>query len=272
MSNTFTSATEIIQHYTNLIKKNSDNTNGDTAIMAGHQVLTANASLANLGIFPALTADIARTIQNNVQSTSGKVVKLFTLIDDKRWLDSSEVREDFWNKQKEENTLAIGLPKDTLESFCLSEKRIDNALYGLWSEKALMTKFSSRLKRVPGLKNLVNNQVAEITAWEQGSGVEKEACMSDGCNINGCSREVIEMLTELSKRKIARIIMLVPHSCESGIEHACEIATSNPATFFGNDVAVKVHNCFLNSGLARLGGIIPQTETEVLKYCSTSSH
>lgn len=272
MNTHITSMEDVIEHYSSVIKNQADGIGGNTVIMGGHQVLGANGDLTNLGVFPEVTAEVARSIQNITSNIASARTQLFTLIDDKRWLESTEIREKFWEHQSNNNApLSIGNNENQLESFALGKDRIQPGLQGLWSEKALMAKFSSRLKRQKGLKKLVNREIAEILAWETGNGIEKEACMSDGCNINGCSREVIEMLSELSRRGIERLIMLVPNSCETGINHACEIACNNPEIFFKNKKIV-VHNCFVNSGLARSGGTPPKTVHEVFANCTTSTH
>jgi hypothetical protein len=261
-----------IAYYSTIIAKQADGVDGNTAIMAGHQVLGPNGTPVNLGIFPEATAEAARSIQKITKETSTVRTKVFTLIDDKRWLDDNHIREAFWDNQNKTSTpLSIGTGESMLDSFALGERRIHSNLQGLWSEKALMTKFTSRLKRQTGLKELINNDMKEILHWEQGNGIEREVCMNDGCNINGCSREVIEMLIELSQRGIKRLIMFVPNSCEIGINHACEIACNNPEVFFNNQKIV-VHNCFLNSGLSKSGKTPPKTTEEVFKNCTVSFH
>ncbi len=249
---------------TQKISDDLEETQGNIAIMAGHQVLDTDGHPVNLGIFPSLTAEVGRAIVHRIQ---GQRIKLFTLIDDKRWLEDEGTRRKFWSEQIANPSMAIGARNNMLESYVPGKNRFIEQLRGLWSEQALMSKFNMRLRREEGFKDAVNSAIEEINIFRDATPMA-ETCMRDGCAINGCSREVIEMLGELSRRKIESLILFIPNSCKVAVSDACEIATSN-AKIFLEDSAMRIKAIFLNSGLNRAGLSTPMSAEQVMEGAST---
>jgi hypothetical protein len=233
---------------------------GITAVMAGHQVLDPQGTPCNLGAFPRVTKEIGRRIQQEVGTSR---MKLFTLIDDKRWVADPNVRLEFWSNQISNPKMAIGVGNELLKSYSLGQKKEVNELRGLWSEQALMSNFNMRLQREKGYKAAINKMMLGISALRTTNIIQEQCMLQDGCAINGCSREVIEMLGELARRRIQNVILFIPNSCQLAVSDACDIATSDKGTFLGG-ASMNIHAIFLNSGLGRSGGKIPMTEEDVL--------